>query len=156
MENKYYTPTLEEFYVGFRFEMIDMCSIDGGPNMLQWNKKVLDTLSTPNAFNIDYAFRNKEIRVKYLDKSDIEELSWRMVKDYSDEFIFQTQIFTDKTKQDYWWELNFNKQSKKITIEYWTGDCCGSNFEILFQGTIKNYNELQTLMYQLNILKDER
>ena len=41
MKPKYYNPKLEAFHIGFEYEVIEMCSINGGPKQLQWNKKIM-------------------------------------------------------------------------------------------------------------------
>jgi hypothetical protein len=98
MENKYYTPKIEEFYVGFEFEfhgmttgglaMLDFSKDIGNPEKIVvskpdykvWTKEVF----THKYFDIYYRrledveklIEAGQIRVKYLDREDIESLGW--------------------------------------------------------------------------------
>jgi hypothetical protein len=73
MENKYYTPAIEEFHVGFEYEIL---------HNNEWKK----TSVFNNSCGGDIIFEIKNMghwdvvskpRVKYLDKEDIESLGWR-------------------------------------------------------------------------------
>lgn len=68
MEEKYYTPTIEEFHVGFEYERCD----DG-------YSYFKDTF--PRAINLELFFKHSErflpyMRVKCLDREDILSLGW--------------------------------------------------------------------------------
>jgi hypothetical protein len=82
MENKYYTPTIEEFHVGFEFELKDYLEyqVDKDVHVLNrgWDKQVV---------TFDFFTKNKlmpyfiqSTRVKYLDQSDIESLGFKYQK----------------------------------------------------------------------------
>jgi len=74
MENKYYTPTIEEFHVGFEFEFRHSDYKEDG-----WKK-----FTTP-VFNMEredcpFACQTlEEYRVKYLDREDIESLGFTRI-----------------------------------------------------------------------------
>ena len=74
------------------------------------------------------------IRVKYLDKEDIESLGF--VRD---------SIYSHKYKNDYYIEYNSKKSIHLDTIEI------KNNQQTLFSGYIKNKSELKRLLKQLNI-----
>lgn len=68
---KYYTPEIEEFHIGFEYEYED---INEGGASTSWYKGILQ----PNeGYIIDqiYNDENREYRVKYLDREDIESLN---------------------------------------------------------------------------------
>lgn len=127
MENNlYYTPTIEEFYVGFEYEVL---ALPGD----EWVKVKLTKdnfyLNTDRVLNhID------QCKVKYLDQSDIESLGWRFEKD-----IYRLNDYN----------LHFNKV---LTI---TKEFILNNMKLcmttIFEGNIKNKSELIKLMQQLNI-----
>ena len=66
MTDKYYTPEIEEFYVGFEFEYKD----HNGSK--RWHKAVID--GETHSFKTPYVY---ETRVKHLDKEDIESLGFK-------------------------------------------------------------------------------
>jgi len=128
-KEKYYTPTIEEFHVGFECEYND-------PLKGSWEKVI---------YTEDMFFGGKrgltllEKRVKYLDREDIESLGFKLDKNASDKDI-----------------LNLEKDDTGITYKQ---DCFliiykfnGSKERIIFDGLIKNKSELKKLMYQLQIL----
>jgi hypothetical protein len=65
MDNKYYTPEIEEFHVGFEYE------VNYGEN--RWVEEKLH--SKPQVVTLPY-MNLENIRVKHLDKEDIESLGW--------------------------------------------------------------------------------
>lgn len=135
MENKYYTPSIEEFFVGFE------CEWQSKIRQESWNKQICDVDLINIAYDsfehsdIEEPF-NEQFRVKYLDSSDIEELGF--ISDPSGERYFE--------KEEYQLYLNIHP-IHNITIytsEY--GD-----IKIIFQGTIKNKSELKKVLNMLNI-----
>lgn len=73
MENKYYTPELEEFHFGFEFECLDQYG---------WEKMIFgeSKFHNPELDQYDEYFNKLAhaiTRVKYLDKLDIESLGWK-------------------------------------------------------------------------------
>jgi hypothetical protein len=78
--DKYYTPTIEEFHVGFEYEEL---WYGGGksPSGEDWVSHVYNGESLTEEYSegqssIEEEIRDKEIRVKYLDKEDIESLGF--------------------------------------------------------------------------------
>lgn len=126
MENKYYTPELREFHVGFEFEM------DAGTG---WSKQIFPNPWWNNGGmgGIDALKRCVEdqiVRVKYLDREDIESLGWKV------------------SGTSYLWKngsafLEFYPNDN-LNVEIDSG---GANFT----GTIRNKRELARLMKMLNI-----
>lgn len=89
---KYYTPTPDEFCVGFIYEWHNG---DGA-----WEEAIIQSMDYPlidrcdgGEYPFEYALSDGRIRVKELDKSDIEDLgwnysSWSGVDTNSNELIF--------------------------------------------------------------------
>ena len=82
MENKYYTPTIDEFYVGFEYEYnrfnVDLYKQDTeNLEFLPTNTWVKKTVGSNFilCYSAEYLKQNL-LRVKYLDKTDIESLGF--------------------------------------------------------------------------------
>lgn len=150
MDTKYYTPEIEEINVGFEYE---------------WRERNTNDIWTPSKYSIgfdlfdcgsgevpaSYVFNNMndvenpiEIRVKYLDQQDIEELGWKLIVWHKNSGFFSYDKYT----------LEYSDNSIDNTILknslHITQNDEGSNI-VLFQGYIKNKSELKKLMKQLNI-----
>ena len=141
-ENKYYTPSVEEFHVGFEFEFHSSKS--------EWKNFI---------FNLDRADHvlqnvrdNPELfRIKYLDKGGIESLNFKNYSGYKHGII----NFTYKSVYDYGGGyLTYNLETKVLKLEIVKDrhDNQGESLaEKLFDGIIKNKSELIKLMKQLQI-----
>ncbi len=153
---EYYTPELEEFHIGFEFEW--------RYSIPEWDKKQLSGMSgatingysigpgesTPWFYERDYTLfsdynedslsvissmlNKNEVRVKYLDREDIESLGWYPGRLQG----LNEDSFTLNDNQLYWQDNQF------IQIYNW-------NSTIIFEGIIKNKSELRRLMKQLRI-----
>lgn len=134
---KYYTPALEEFHIGFEYEI---CIYDstvmngmGGNIYIEENYDAFTYLNKyNNIFNIDL----NRIRVKYLDREDIASLGfehlgsgWFKKGDYRIRKWVQQQV----------------------DIYLWEEDEHHSDGDIIFRGNIKNKSELKQILTQLNI-----
>jgi hypothetical protein len=132
IKDKYYTPTIEEFYVGFEYERI----VPG----MEYGKTIYDGFYSIRAYDWDTSIeediKDGEIRVKYLDKEDIESLG------------FITYDDTTFDKGDL--QIRFNCLLRKkgqglglVIYDRYSG--------IIFTGYIKNKSELIKLFKQLDI-----
>ena len=146
MKNTYYTPELEEFYLGFECEYYNR-------ETEIWEKLTIDTIKLQlNEFNY-YLFYDKEgeerdnynflsespkFRVKYLDFQDIEELGFEHIKTQpgSEEGMFKSKNSEHFMAYDY--ESNYCR----IYFSLYDGDAT------IFAGTIRNKSELKTLLKQ--------
>lgn len=130
MDNKYYAPSIEEFHVGFEYEiLVDFGKIKGS----QW-------VSTK--INSWYDSLENETRVKYLDKEDIESLGWKLKEDSKNNFV----KFINNT---YYF---LNLQDNNISIVYAFNENPGLLFHFFVSKiTIKNKSELKKLLIQLGI-----
>lgn len=155
-KDKYYTPSIEEFHQGFRYEHNSHSTIetlaDRGHTIwqnntrgftfkewqnkdLHWNKEVFELDDwKPRIVAVLLQIKSDELRVKKLDNNDIEELGWE----------FDTRLTEETTRfKSNQFILAFGETAKKIRIV--------ENETLIFQGIIKNYNELKNLMSYLNI-----
>ena len=137
MKNKYYRPEIEEFHIGFEYEIWETHSklYDRNIDDSKWVSKKYDTKSI--GFD-KLSCRLLDVRVKYLDKEDIESLGWidgetRGLSGF---------LFNPNTDDDYQMYYQFDNQ---FTMIY--------NFQaqVVFQGFIKNKSELKRIMKQLDI-----
>lgn len=127
--NKYYTPEIEEFYVGFEFEWLNRNTFEKHIFMCQ-SQFTFD----------DFPELAKQSRVKYLDQEDIESLGWKEEIDSPDGRF-------SILKDDIWYYLIQYGHNQKYEIR-----CMNPSYKYgSFLGTIKNKSELHKLMKQLGI-----
>lgn len=138
MENKYYIPSIDEFYVGFeyehchssiRFAILNLKTGDtsniGEPKEI-WEKSIFSSREYDiweSSFKFDDSLKNGQIRVKHLDREDIESLGFaQTVEDQYTlddiEFLIDDDLFAQIIKDN----------------------------GFLFQGTIKNKSELKRVL----------
>jgi hypothetical protein len=150
MENKYYTPDISEFYVGFE------CETTGSyPTLpVTWKKHIVvkETIGLVMSWHPKYG---PQFRVKYLDKEDIESLGWENIKSkYNTRLTFRklSEWAIKHPKEEYdMWDyiyLYYDPKDQELIIDN------GESYEDLctnFDGTIKNKSELKILLKQLGI-----
>ncbi len=140
MENKYYTPEIEEFHVGFEFEMDDTW---GGWMPLTLTEELLKNPSVSLGSGNDRTNYYLRTRVKYLDREDIKELGFELYKTHPGTTTHEFQ------SKDARYLITFDPEFGKswnITIS----DENTPEF-IFFHGFLKNKSELKKLMKQLGI-----
>ena len=149
-EGKYYTPSIEEFHVGFEYELLKRKSVYDAEWKFEIIKRVFDVNVVSNSydwarFNID--LKDKEIRVKYLDRDDIESLGW---KDWSKMGIYEIrEQFPEGSSgsPEPVYRLIVSTIPHKIEIR-----CDHPSIQFgNFMGIIKNKSELKKVMNQLGI-----
>jgi hypothetical protein len=126
MENNYYTPSIEEFHVGFEFEV--NCDNDWIKESLYSNEQV----------NVLPFMNTNNIRVKYLDKEDIESLGWTDGETHG----LSGYVLNYATDDSY--QMYYDKDNQFTQIYNWDS-------KIIFEGIIKNKSELKRLLKQLEI-----
>jgi len=175
MENKYYTPTIEEFYVGFEcqtyYQTYD--ALFGLPDRYQWGN--FRIRHAHQIQNIPSFIENKKCRVKYLDKDDVESLGFE--KSLKNQWVGWDDFWLNHTEpgRDYYLytTLHFPKAVKdlnriednlfKIILHrhYKSDEDGTTNIEyqleqkesqIVFEGSFKNKSELKKIMKQIGIL----
>jgi len=131
-DNKYYTPSIEELYVGFEYERLNYNTgmfeeVKHPCDYIDWNMKQIQ-------FKIH--IKKEEIRVKYLDQKDIESLGW----------ILDNKKINYKLS-DYYLQ-HYNNQIRIYT----SLDLSKGTYNNEIWLNIKNKSELKKLMQQLNII----
>ena len=146
MENKYYTPSIEEFFVGFE------CEWQSKIRQESWNKQICDVDLINIAYDsfehsdIEEPF-NEQFRVKYLDSSDIEELGFTVVKTKGNSF--------EAVKKFTFTYDNYPSEGEYNIIVSGDKYCVIKLKDIgettLFRGEIKNKNVLKQVLKMLDI-----
>lgn len=151
MKNKYYTPSIEEFCIGLKYEVELNKSTAGTVTKRVWEKCVFGTRSigenllkgkaihhSLSFFDVLSSFISSSyIRIKYLDEEDIKHLGW---KDDDNGFFSKNnyQLLT----------MDFSR----VTIYYIRYKHGGDrNDTILFDGKVKNISELKIILKQIGI-----
>lgn len=136
--NKYYTPEISEFHVGFEYERLWL-HIEPP----KWEKETF-YLNDSHIKLMQYSLTDIEplARVKFLDQEDIESLGWE----------FNGTFYTIKNI----WILRKFEDSLIIYKDYSNGKLTHpwmyeDSTDTFFEGTIKNISELKRLMKQLGI-----
>ena len=144
MENKYYTPDDSEFCVGFEYEVED------DPRIPSFEKVTIENLYDLERFcKYNKKDNDAQIRVKYLDREDIEEtLGVKQLKGEDVEINFQVLI--DYSNNFY--EFDYELDILELTVELYK-EINNDRFSCytLFRGKIKNKSELKKLIQQLQI-----
>jgi len=137
--NKYYTPEITEFHVGFEYECYQRDN---------WEKFEV----RENFFGIDHRILKKmlmdgEIRVKHLDSDDIENLGFEFKGKGARLFFRKECLFhlpdTDSFKCTCLM-IQLDEKYRTIKIEGYITSACEE--ETLFTGTIKNKSELSRIL----------
>lgn len=152
LENKYYTPSLDEFYVGFEYEFKNIIETPSG-DVESWDDQHWE-YSLWYSDLLQY-LKEDRIRVKYLDSEDIESLGFTYIKTHAG----TTEMYFEKDNLALSFDPNF-KYGKTGCNYLRIYEFKLNNSEIyydldsditLFTGSIKNISELKKLLKQLNI-----
>lgn len=154
METKYYTPTIEEFHVGFEFQRKEEHRLhirNEFPKTNKWTLKKWDE-NQIRIGKLRCEINEGNIRVKELDQEDLESLGWKMTKNFNYEIQFQFII------NDYkFYDCSYDFEDKILLIEEFIQEKLVANTinnynsYTLFKGEIKNKSELKRIMKQLQI-----
>ena len=133
MDTKYYTPDISEFHVGFEYERM---------NGTDWEKAELTNVDCwgttargyENEFEeIDSLIRS--VRVKYLDKEDIESFGFEHDQTTKDGSYFYSGTLITENQ----WCINL----KDFTIDIYD---INSKSDFRFNGLVKNKSELKQIL----------
>ena len=184
MENKekekYYTPSIEEFHVGFECETIDKdaCMEEFGkeqdfrvcfneiyvPKKI-WKSVVFDDkmCSRIEFYKLNTSWLESDFRVKYLDREDIESFGFK--KRLKDEWIGWKDYALDTISGEIPYFLSATihipimDDCYKIYLHRYLDDDTKletrineGESELVYKGTIKNKSELSRLLKQLSII----
>jgi hypothetical protein len=169
---EYYTPVIEEFHVGFEYEaFLQQVKVLETPHQegndwvypvenigYNWVKQEYkqDSFLEYDCIDEEASYRNiypSEIRVKYLDREDIESLGWEYDNNGEpyperEPYELPTSFDLDTQLEDGICYILYLYSDKTVWIE-WIKDCAGMGY--IFKGTIKNKSELKTVLKQLGI-----
>jgi hypothetical protein len=145
MDNKYYTPLLSEMFVGLEYEETDY---KGG-----WEKNIFPLGNDySNMETTDYVFSKSkgdgEVRVKYLDESDIKECGWEFIPDDSQGDGNQRLFDSFKLNNLI---LNKSWKDQEVYIHYFKDNNPRHLSGCIFEGDIMNKSELKFQMKRLHI-----
>lgn len=180
MSDKYYTPKIEEFHVGFEYEVhlsssqafIMDFSIEKADSIPitekheNWTEMTF-TGNEFDTFNLSFAFvpilEDKRIRVKYLDEEDINDKGF--IKRSKDEWIGWNDYILDAISGEipYFLKATIHKSKMddvyKIYLHRYLDDDTKiesqineGESELIYKGKIRNKSELHKIMQQLGII----
>lgn len=165
MENKYYTPSIEEFHVGFEYEM-KQGFMDGTVKSQEdfdlaiWEKR---KTTIGELVYIERALTGKNaqnglcgIRVKHLDREDLLSENWmpeRIIHEDDDGNDLFSDGFVFRKTPDIWFELVFISKTDIFIQKKWYKTSLSQMCRTVFFGTILNKSELNKIMKMINILE---
>ena len=148
-DNKYYTPKIEEFHVGFECETyIHTSTIGNKEGYSNWYPIVFGKTNTKyESLVLGDILHTVNINVKYLDKEDIESFGFKHdpIRDYGDFRECYFKLLNDNEG----YSLDYILKEHKIIIKQHKMD---KPLIIIFRGIIKNKSELKVLLKQLEII----
>ena len=147
MEDKYYSPKIEEFYVGFEYELLEKIPMKDK----YWGMKLIKSVFTEKIWksigaNVDFFtdLDNSKVRVKYLDSSDIESLGFKLKVENKYGITFANRLYS----------IVYSKMKSNhleiFLIQPYVNEYDG----LKFSGVIKNKSELKKLLIQLEIINE--
>ena len=138
MENKYYTPSIEELYVGFECEAYSTLT-----PKTNYNPVIVDTFLLQDIcdhINEDY-FEPSHYRVKYLNSEDIKSLGFKFTSlDATGVICWYVKRATFKILNWTFHEVLINHNPENNMI--WIFAMENGEATQLFQGIVKNKSEL--------------
>jgi hypothetical protein len=139
MENKYFTPDIEDFHVGYKFQLSD-------PTFKEWINAVFDIDDPVSNYDplrwVAHRINLGKIRVPYLTKEQIEAEGW----------IEDKGLYKLRKNEDLFFTIDFNTDSysliinsySKINTTYYSGDD-------VFKGFCKDINTFRKIIKLLGI-----
>lgn len=152
--DKYYIPNIEEFHVGFEYELLKKVSRYDN----YWRFEIVKKVFTPVKTNRDFDWirlkidlEDKEIRVKYLDQEDIESLGFINSKLTNEIWLYKDKLDFRGLGEKYTIGINWRPGRNHLLVFYVPDEKQIPAGLTIFAGAIKNKSELKRLMKQLNI-----
>lgn len=153
-EEEYYVPGIEEFHVGFEYEYKQLDKERYLNKGMIWSDQVISFNSIrPHKLQIE--IEKGTIRVKKLDRKDIEELLLPMGFVVKDGFSSSTEL--KLIKGSIWSEAITVSLSTDGTLNIkkfkFTGnENSRDNYWNVFAGTIRNKSELSVILKQIGMV----
>lgn len=144
--NKYYTPELSEFKIGFEFESLNSQKWFFSESSFKWIKKeynIYDSVRDFSLDNLEHAICKEWIRVKYLTSDDIISLGYYQSKLHSHIYIRNEQIDYLDRGQKMTVGINFNEGLTHVLIFVVPNEKTIPEGINCFVGKIKNKFELK-------------
>lgn len=128
---RYYTPSIEEFHIGFEYQEA-------------WGLENVNEEWIDEVFGLDCTVGGllPRLRVKWLDREDIESLGFAYDCNRGSGQVFKNNTLT----------LNFETEASYITIG--NEDVEDDSAYHLFQGIVKNKNELKKILKMFSYVPD--
>jgi len=155
MKDKYYTPEIQEFFVGFEYIETPNRNFNpkfGWDTIMNYQNRIFDT-STDIQRIVKLILKNR-ILVKYLDKEDIEDCLGNNFKDSKSKYDADDIVeYIDGSIWDKGIAIRCNliTHNVKITQYHFHGEYAHDNSHQLFEGTIKNKSELKKILKMIGV-----
>lgn len=151
-KEKYYNPQIEEFHVGFEYDQASYGGklVVGAPIKKEWiTTRIDDSFDFNCIWDLFNEAKNKQdLRVKYLDKGDIESLGFKLHREVELETgkynEYMKSVHTNAVLAKSYDIFILNKGTNIIVNSVYSHS--------RFYGIIKNKSELKVLLKQLNII----
>ncbi len=141
MESKYYTSSIEEFYVGFEYEDFNPKDESFAGD---WVSKVFD--AGDYEWLVNYKHITDLIRVKYLDKEDIESLGFASLGSM---WFFKQDCLTVNGENFLNCKIRmWNNNQLDIYADYKDND----ELQLVFRGVVKNKSELVKVFKMIGVV----
>lgn len=134
IKNKYYTPEIEEFHVGFEYQINQQEELYG--EITYGNEWIEDE------YDGSFSLLNSDLsryRVKYLDDKDIESLGFK------EDTYNGVKCFTKNNCQIFFFPHNIIPDCNIVSIDLFVGEFRNQ----YFRGLVKNKSELKTILKQI-------
>jgi hypothetical protein len=142
-EIKYYTAKESDFQEGLEFEYNEYDE-EKDEFTGNWIKSYFD-LRCGLGHDMTHFLHDGQIRIKCLDKKDIEDLGWVNTSSTMFSPLSKVLVFVLNDPDHY---LDFWYENQEVVIN---NGKSWEEYECYFKGTIKNKSELKKLMSQLGI-----
>jgi hypothetical protein len=144
-KDKYYTPEIEEFHVGFEYEG-RLAGVNGG--VTDWEKRIFYKEQLPFIKGCEETL--KHFRVRYIDKEDLVSMGFSLEVNCGNELGegYSRYVYGESRNYPYIVIDNFPETEKFRIFELFAE---GGRSINLFSGTINNKSELKKLIQQLGI-----
>jgi hypothetical protein len=158
MDNKYYTPELEEFHIGFEYEVRhSIRNIEDTWEKIEFNNCTFESWieTSDGEMPFEAGITEDRLRVKYLDTEDIESLGWKLERETTSPFTNrQIQNFTINKIKGFNTGIVYRLEFNDIYLLEISSESYSSyvTYKANAVYRIKNKSELKILMKQLNIL----
>lgn len=152
-QEKYYTPTFEEFYPGFEFEVKVENDTWSKFKWTEYSSFGLTHKSSNEVWTLFGKFEDGSVRVKYLDREDIEDVlknyGWDVLDDYysnggfKNNFLSQCEVKVEAHHPGYPMLFIYKKDGR------WTVEL--DENRRFHEISIKNKSELKKVMQMVGI-----